>query len=104
VEISATDTASARTELRKLASKLRSTADEIDELQAEGERLALAVAGLGERARRGEYEDQVKRTEAELESKEAEIEARRQSGERAGQILEALPRPPRRLLPLNFGA
>ena len=90
LKISATDTGSAHTELRELVSKLRSIADEIDALQAEGERLALAVAGLGERARRGEYEDQVKRTEAELSSKEMEIEARRQSGERAGQILEAL--------------
>jgi DNA repair exonuclease SbcCD ATPase subunit len=90
LEISATDTASAHVELRKLAGKLRGSLEEIDALQAEGERLALAVAGLGERARRGEYEDQVKRTEAELGSKEAAIEARRQSGERAGRILEAL--------------
>ena len=90
LEISATDTASAHAELRKLAQKLRGGVEEIDALQAEGERLALGVAGLGERARRGEYEDQVKRTEVELGSKEAAIEARRQSGERAGRILDAL--------------
>ncbi len=89
-EISAEDPASARAELGRLSAEIRRAAEEIDTLQAEGERLALEVAGLGERARRGEYEELVSRTEAELGREESAIEARRQSGERAGQILEAL--------------
>lgn len=90
LEISAADTESSQVELRKLVKGLRGSAEEIDALEAEGERLALAVAGLGERARRGEYEDLASQTKAELENEEAAIEARRQSGECAGRILEAL--------------
>ncbi len=88
--VAAGDSDPSRTQLSALATELRARTEAIDTLQAEGERLALEIAGLGERARRGEHEEQVKRTEVELGTAEAEIAARRRSGDRAGEILEAL--------------
>jgi DNA repair exonuclease SbcCD ATPase subunit len=60
--VSVADTGAAMEQLSALADSLRRRSEEADALQAEGERLALEVAGLGQRARRTEYEDLARET------------------------------------------
>ena len=88
--VSATGAGAAIAKLEELATKLHVRADEAGALQTDGERLALDVAGLGERARRAEYEELARTTETKLRSGEEAVAARRKSGDQAGKILDAL--------------
>lgn len=88
--VSAADPRAAVAQLNELAPALRRQAEEADALEVEGERLALEVAGLGERERRVEYEELARETEATLKRGEEAVAARRRSGDRAGEILDAL--------------
>jgi DNA repair exonuclease SbcCD ATPase subunit len=85
-----TDRSQIQRELDDLLDRLQGRSEEADDLQARGERLALEVAGLGEQARREETERSVTETALALERAEGELAARRQSGERAAAIVDAL--------------
>ena len=76
--------------LTRFAETTRAERDDVDALEADGERLSLQLARSGERARRAELAVRVNSLAAEVASQSDTIEARRATGERAATILNAL--------------
>jgi DNA repair exonuclease SbcCD ATPase subunit len=76
--------------LAGFAQAARVKRDEVDALEADGERISLQLARAGERARRSELAARVDSLAAEVASMSETVEARRATGGRAATILEAL--------------
>lgn len=90
LEITQRDGEDAGQLLAGFAQAARVKRDEVDALEADGERISLQVARAGERARRSELAARVDSLEAEVASMSETVEARRATGVRAATILEAL--------------
>lgn len=76
--------------VEELASAERARVETLGNLLGAGEQLALALARVGERARRHELEGSVATARAEVAEMREELEARKRTRELAGQILEQL--------------
>ena len=69
---------------------LQKRTESMNRLQDAGERLSLAVARIGEVARKVELEQEVREVRAKLEEAGAEIQIREDTGEVVSSIIEAL--------------
>lgn len=76
--------------LQSLVQELEEMRTSLLEQTREGERLALAVASAGQRARRAEVEEELERLRRELEDTQADVRARQRTGDLVAKMLEAL--------------